>query len=150
MNCRPQTLYALMDSPIGLAAWMLDHDIASEKMIARTFAGQREGLSKNDVLDNVTLYWLTKTAISSAQLYWDTAQNLPPAGFFDPRGIQIPVAVSAFPDEIYCAPRAWAEAAYPHLIHYNKLPRGGHFAAWEQPDFFVQEMRASFKSVRTA
>ena len=148
MGCRPQTLYALMDSPVGLAAWMLDHDIASEEMIARVFAGEHEGLSKDDVLDNVTLYWLTKTAISSAQLYWDTATNLPPGGFFDPRGVQIPVAVSAFPDEIYCAPRNWVEAAYPHLLHYNKLPRGTHFAAWEQPDLFVQEMRASFRTLR--
>jgi pimeloyl-ACP methyl ester carboxylesterase len=150
MNNRPQTLYALVDSPIGLAAWMLDHDEASMEMISRSFAGEREGLSKDDVLDNITLYWLTDTAISSAQLYWDTANNLPPGGFFDVRGIQIPVAVSAFPDEIYCAPRSWAEAAYPHLLHYNKLPRGGHFAAWEQPELFTQEMRASFRTLRTA
>jgi len=149
MNNRPQTLYALMDSPIGLAAWMLDHDEASMEMISRSFAGEREGLSKDDVLDNVTLYWLTETAISSAQLYWDTANNLPPGGFFDVRGLQIPVAVSAFPDEIYCAPETWARAAYPHLLHYGKLPRGGHFAAWEQPELFTQEMRASFRSLRT-
>jgi pimeloyl-ACP methyl ester carboxylesterase len=120
------------------------------EMISRSFAGEREGLSKDDVLDNVTLYWLTDTAISSAQLYWDTANNLPPGGFFDVRGLQIPVAVSAFPDEIYCAPETWARAAYPHLLHYNKLPRGGHFAAWEHPDLFTQEMRASFRTLRTA
>lgn len=149
MNNRPQTLYALMDSPVGLAAWMLDHDEASMEMISRSFAGQHEGLSKDDVLDNVTLYWLTETAISSAQLYWDTANNLPPGGFFDVRGIQLPVAVSAFPDEIYCAPETWARAAYPHLLHYGKLPRGGHFAAWEQPELFTQEMRASFRSLRS-
>ncbi len=149
MNNRPQTLYALMDSPVGLAAWMLDHDARSEEMIARSFAGKREGLTKDDVLDNVTLYWLTKTAISSAQLYWDTAQ-IPNGGFFDVRGVTLPVAVSAFPDEIYCVPLSWAEAAYPKLIHYNKLPRGGHFAAWEQPELFTQEMRISFRSLRSS
>ena len=127
---------------------MLDHDIRSYEMIARVFDGKPEGLTRDDVLDNVTLYWLTNTAISSARLYWDTAHNLPPGGFFDVRGIKIPVAVSAFPDEIYQAPRSWAEKAYPKLIHYNKLPKGGHFAAWEQPEFFVSEMRAAFKSLR--
>jgi pimeloyl-ACP methyl ester carboxylesterase len=147
MNNRPQTLYALVDSPVGLAAWMLDHDDRSEKMIARAFAGQPEGLTRDDVLDNVTLYWLTNTAISSARLYWDTTQ-VSSAGFFDARGVQIPVAVSVFPDEIYAAPRSWAEQAYPKLIHYNKLPKGTHFAAWEQPELFVEEMRASFKSLR--
>ena len=145
MNNRPQTLYALVDLPIGLAAWMLDHDDRSEKMIARAFAGQSEGLTRDDVLDNVTLYWLTNTAISSARLYWDTAQASS-AGFFDARGVKIPVAVSVFPDEIYAAPKSWAERAYPKLIHYNKLDKGGHFAAWEQPQLFVEEMRASFKS----
>jgi pimeloyl-ACP methyl ester carboxylesterase len=149
MNNRPQTLYGLMDSPIGLAAWMIDHDDASEKLIQRVFLGERAGLTKDDILDNITLYWLTRTAISSAQLYWDTATNLPPAGFFDARGVQIPVAVSAFPDEIYQAPRSWAESAYPRLIHYNRLPQGGHFAAWEQPDLFVAEVRASFRSLRS-
>jgi len=148
MSHRPQTLYGLSDSPVGLAAWMIDHDIRSYLMIARVFAGGREGLSRDDVLDNVTLYWLTGTAISSARLYWDTTNKLPPGGFFDVRGVQLPVAVSAFPDEIYQAPRSWAERAYPHLIHYNRLPRGGHFAAWEQPELFVQEMRASFATLR--
>jgi len=148
MNNRPQSLYALVDSPVGLAAWMLDHDDRSEKMIARAFAGQSEGLTRDDVLDNVTLYWLTNTAISSARLYWDTAQASS-AGFFDARGVKIPVAVSAFPDEIYAAPRSWAEQAYPKLIHYNKLDKGGHFAAWEQPQLFVEEMRASFNSLRS-
>ena len=149
MSNRPQTLYALVDSPIGLAAWMLDHDDRSEKMIARAFAGQSEGLTRDDVLDNVTLYWLTNTAISSARLYWDTARASS-AGFFDARGVKIPVAVSVFPDEIYAAPRSWAERAYPKLIHYNKLSKGGHFAAWEQPQLFVEEMRASFKSLRSS
>jgi len=149
MSNRPQTLYALVDSPVGLAAWMIDHDDSSEKMIARVFAGQSEGLTRDDVLDNVTLYWLTDTAISSARLYWDTTQISYGAGFFDVRGVKIPVAVSAFPDEIYQAPRSWAERAYPKLIHYNKLPKGTHFAAWEQPQLFVEEMRASFKSLRS-
>ncbi len=148
MSNRPQTLYALVDSPIGLAAWMLDHDDRSEKMIARAFAGQSEGLTRDDVLDNVTLYWLTNTAISSARLYWDTARASS-AGFFDARGVKIPVAVSVFPDEIYAAPQSWAERAYPKLIHYNRLDKGGHFAAWEQPQLFVEEMRASFKSLRS-
>jgi pimeloyl-ACP methyl ester carboxylesterase len=147
MNNRPQTLYGLADSPIGLAAWMLDHDIRSYRMIARSFDGTPEGLSPDDVLDNVTLYWLTNTAISSARLYWDTAR-VAKGGFFDVRGLQIPVAVSAFPDEIYQAPESWARKAYAKLIHYNRLPKGGHFAAWEQPELFTAEMRASFKSVR--
>jgi len=147
MNNRPQTLYGIVDSPIGLAAWMIDHDARSQEMIGRVFDGKTEGLTKDDVLDNVTLYWLTNTAISSARLYWDNAHH-PTGGFFDPRGIKIPVAVSAFPDEIYQAPRSWAEKAYPKLIHYNKMPKGGHFAAWEQPEPFVAEMRAAFKSLR--
>jgi pimeloyl-ACP methyl ester carboxylesterase len=147
MNNRPQTLYGLVDSPAGLAAWMLDHDIRSYRMIARSFDGQPEGLSPDDVLDNVTLYWLTNTAISSARLYWDTAR-VSKGGFFDVRGLKIPVAVSAFPDEIYQAPQSWAEKAYPKLIHYNRLPKGGHFAAWEQPELFTAEMRAGFKPVR--
>ena len=149
MSNRPQTLYGIADSPVGLAAWMIDHDIRSYLMIARVFNGQIEGLTRDDILDNVTLYWLTNTAISSAQLYWDTTNNLPAGGFFDARGVKIPVAVSVFPEEIYAAPRSWAEKAYPKLIHYNKLPKGTHFAAWEQPAFFVSEMRASFKSVRS-
>jgi pimeloyl-ACP methyl ester carboxylesterase len=147
MNNRPQTLYGLVDSPVGLAAWMLDHDIRSYRMIARSFDGEPEGLTPDDVLDNVTLYWLTNTAISSARLYWDTAR-VAKGGFFDVRGLQIPVAVSAFPDEIYQAPRSWADKAYPKLIHYNRLAKGGHFAAWEQPALFTAEMRAAFKSVR--
>ncbi len=148
MNNRPQTLYGIVDSPIGLAAWMLDHDIRSYRMIARSFDGEKEGLTPDDVLDNVTLYWLTNTAISSARLYWDTAHAARGGGFFDARGLQIPVAVSAFPDEIYQAPKSWAETAYPKLIHYNRLDKGGHFAAWEQPELFTAEMRAAFKSVR--
>jgi pimeloyl-ACP methyl ester carboxylesterase len=145
MAGRPQTLYALDDSPVGLAAWMIDHDARSYELIARVFAGQPEGLTRDDILDNITLYWLTKTGVSSARLYWES--KLP---FFAPKGIQIPVAVSVFPDELYPAPRSWAEKAYPKLIHYNRLPKGGHFAAWEQPAAFTSEMRASFRSLRQA
>jgi pimeloyl-ACP methyl ester carboxylesterase len=148
MSNRPQTLYGIADSPVGLAGWMLDHDIRSYLMIARVFNGQTEGLTRDDILDNVTLYWLTNTAISSARLYWDTTQVSNGAGFFDVRGLQIPVAVSAFPDEIYQAPRSWAERAYPKLIYYNRLPKGGHFAAWEQPELFTEELRAAFRSLR--
>ncbi len=148
MNNRPQTLYGIVDSPVGLASWILDHDIRSYQMIARVFDGQPEGLSRDDVLDNVTLYWLTNTAISSARLYWDTRHNLPPGGFFDVRGIKIPVAVSAFAEEIYQAPKSWAERAYAKLIFFNKHDKGTHFAAWEQPDLFVTDLRAAFKSLR--
>jgi pimeloyl-ACP methyl ester carboxylesterase len=107
------------------------------------FAGKPEGLTRDDVLDNITLYWLTGTAVSSARLYWES--KLP---FFAPKGVTIPVAVSAFPDEIYTAPRSWTEKAYPKLIHYNRLPKGGHFAAWEQPQVFTEELRAGFRSLR--
>jgi pimeloyl-ACP methyl ester carboxylesterase len=148
MSHRPQSLYGIVDSPVGLAAWMIDHDIRSYEMIARVFDGRSEGLSRDDVLDNVTLYWLTNTAISSARLYWDTTNKLPPGGFFDVRGIQLPVAVSAFAEEIYQAPQSWTQKAYPKLIHYDKLPKGGHFAAWEQPEAFVSEMRAAFRPLR--
>jgi pimeloyl-ACP methyl ester carboxylesterase len=148
MSNRPETLYGIADSPVGLAAWMLDHDIRSYGMITRVFDGKMEGLTRDDVLDNVTLYWLTNTAISSARLYWDTARISTGGGFFDVRGVTIPVAVSVFPDEIYAAPKSWAEKAYPKLIHYNRLPKGGHFAAWEQPQLFTAELRASFKSLR--
>jgi pimeloyl-ACP methyl ester carboxylesterase len=147
MSLRPQTLYGIEDSPIGLAAWMLDHDARSYELITRVFDGQKEGLSKDDILDNITLYWLTKTGVSSARLYWETAQ-ISTAGFFDPRNVQIPVAISVFPDEIYAAPQTWAVKAYPKLIYFNKLPKGGHFAAWEQPELFSLEMRAAFKSFR--
>ncbi|MBD9541372.1 alpha/beta fold hydrolase [Ensifer sp. ENS04] len=143
MSKRPQTLYAIEDSPIGLASWMLDHDARSYELIARVFEGEKEGLTRDDVLDNVTLYWLTNTAVSSSRLYWENK-----LAFFAPKGITIPVAVSAFPDELYQAPRSWAERAFPQLIHYNRPTKGGHFAAWEQPEVFVKELRASFKSLR--
>ncbi|HEY4129223.1 MAG TPA: epoxide hydrolase [Gemmatimonadaceae bacterium] len=148
MALRPQTLYGLADSPVGLAAWMLDHDARSYAMIARVFNGQHEGLSRDDVLDNVTLYWLTNTAISSARLYWDARQLPAKGGFFDARGVTIPVSVTVFPDEIYAAPRSWAERAYPKMIYYKRHDKGGHFAAWEQPDLLVGDLRASFKSMR--
>jgi pimeloyl-ACP methyl ester carboxylesterase len=147
MSLRPQTLYGLADSPIGLAAWILDHDIRSYELIARVFDGQSEGLTRDDILDNLTLYWLTNTAVSTARSYWDYSATAK-KGFFDVKGVIIPAAVSAFPDEIYTAPRSWAEKAYPKLIHYNKLPKGGHFAAWEQPGYYSEEVRTGFKSLR--
>jgi pimeloyl-ACP methyl ester carboxylesterase len=143
MKNKPQTLYGITDSPIGLAAWMLDHDIRSYELIARVFDGQSEGMTRDDILDNITLYWLTGTGISSARLYWEN--NL---AFFDPKHLNIPVAVSVFPDEIYASPRSWTERAYPKLIYFNKLDKGGHFAAWEQPQLFTDELRAAFKSIR--
>jgi pimeloyl-ACP methyl ester carboxylesterase len=143
MANRPQTLYAIADSPVGLAAWMLDHDAASYALIARVFDGQPEGLTKEDILDNVTLYWLTNTAVSSARLYWESK-----LAFFAPKGVTLPTGVSAFPDEIYQAPRSWTERAYPNLIHYNRPAKGTHFAAWEQPRVFSEELRATFRSLR--
>jgi len=143
MGLRPQTLYGIADSPVGLAAYLLDHDARSYELIARAFAGQPGGLSRDDVLDNVTLTWLTNTAISSARLYWENK-----FGFFGVKGVSIPVAVSVFPDELYPAPRSWTERAYPRLIHYNKLDKGGHFAAWEQPQLFSEDVRAGFRSLR--
>ena len=143
MANRPQTLYATADSPVGLAAWFLDHDLCSYEMIARVFDGHREGLTRDDVLDNITMTWLTNTAISCSRLYWENKSS-----FFAPKGVDIPVAVSAFPDEICTTPRSWAERAYPKLIHYNRLEKGGHFAAWEQPDVFAAEVRAGFRTLR--
>jgi len=143
MGTRPQTLTALADSPVGLATFMIDHDARSLELISRSFNGVSEGLSRDDVLDNITLFWLTNTGVSAARLYWERK-----LGFFTPKGVKIPVAASAFPDELYQAPRSWAEQAYPNLIHYNKLPKGGHFAAWEQPKFLSEELRAGFKSLR--
>jgi pimeloyl-ACP methyl ester carboxylesterase len=143
MSHRPQTLYGLEDSPVGLAARILDHDAASEALIARVFNGQPEGLTRDDVLENITLYWLTNTAVSSARLYLESKLS-----FFAPKHVAIPVAVSVFPDEIYAAPRSWTEEAYPRLIHYNRLPKDGHFAAWEQPELFAAELRTSFRPLR--
>jgi pimeloyl-ACP methyl ester carboxylesterase len=143
MKNRPQTLYGIADSPIGLAAWMIDHDYKSYALIARVFDGKSEGLTRDDILDNISLYWLTNTGVSSGRLY---AENKLP--FFSVKGVSIPVAVSAFPDELYPTPRSSAEKAYPKLIHYSKLDKGGHFAAWEQPEILVTELRAAFKSLR--
>ena len=143
MMNRPQTLYGIADSPVGLAAWMLDHDARSYALIARVFDSRSEGLTRDDILDNITLYWLTNTAVSSARLYWESK-----LAFFAPKGVAIPTAVSAFPDELYQAPRSWTERAYPKLIYYNKLAKGGHFAAWEQPQLFSEEIRAAFRSLR--
>src|ERR1700722_4000641 len=144
MGNRPQTLYGIADSPIGLAGWILDHDASSYAMMARVFDGQLEGLTRDDILDNITFYWLTNTGVSSARLYWENK-----LAFFAPQNIQIPVAVSVYPDEIYAAPRSWVEKAFPKLIYFNKLPKGGHFAAWEQPAFFVSDVRGAFKALRT-
>lgn len=143
MGARPQTLYGLDDSPIALTAWMIDHDPESQKLIGRVFDGANEGLTRDDILDNITLYWLTNTGLSSGRLFWESK-----LAFFAPKGVTIPVAVSAFPDEIYTAPRSWTEKAFPKLIHYNRLPKGGHFAAWEQPEVFTEELRVSFRSLR--
>lgn len=143
MAFRPQTLTGLADSPVGLAAFMIDHDARSLDLITRAFVGQPGGLTRDDVLDNITLFWLTNTAISAARLYWEN--KLP---FLAAKGVTVPVAVSAFPDELYQAPRSWAEQAYPNLIYYNKLDQGGHFAAWEQPQLLSDEIRAGFRSLR--
>jgi pimeloyl-ACP methyl ester carboxylesterase len=143
MGNRPQTLYGLTDSPIALAAWVLDHDKDSYEMIAPAFFGNPGGLSRDDVLDNITLYWLTKTGISSARLYWENH-----LGFFNVQGVTIPVGVSAFPHELYTAPRSWSEKAYPKLVYYKKHDVGGHFAAWEQPQLFSEDVRATFRSLR--
>ena len=131
------------DPPIGLATFLLDHDARSLELIARSFDGQTEGLTPDDVLDNVTLFWLTNTGVSSARLYWENK-----LAFFSPKGVSVPVAVSVFPDELYQTPRNWAERAYPKLIHYNKVDKGGHFAAWEQPELLAAEVRAGFRSLR--
>ncbi|HZI86957.1 MAG TPA: epoxide hydrolase [Pyrinomonadaceae bacterium] len=144
MGLRPQTLYGIADSPIGLAAWILDHDPRSLELISRSFDGLPEGLTRDDVLDNITLFWLTNTGISASRLYWE----FPGLPFFDVKNVSIPVAVSVFPDEIEAVPRSWAERAYPKLIHYNTLDKGGHFAAWEQPELFSEEVRAGFRPLR--
>jgi len=144
MASRPQTMAGFADSPIGLATFLLDHDARSLELIARSFDGQTEGLTPDDILDNVTLFWLTNTGISSARLYWENK-----LAFFSSKGVKVPVAVSVFPDELYQTPRNWAERAYPNLIHYNKVAKGGHFAAWEQPALLTEELRAGFRSLRT-
>jgi hypothetical protein len=143
MGNRPQTLYGLEDSPVGLAAWIIDHDIDSYKMITRIFDGVEEGLSRDDILDNITLYWLTKTGVSSSRLYWEN--KLP---FYVPLGQTVPVVVSSFPTEIYKVPRSWAERAYPNLAYFGDHPKGGHFAAWEQPQAIVEDLRNGFRDLQ--
>jgi pimeloyl-ACP methyl ester carboxylesterase len=150
MGLRPQTLYGIADSPVSLAAWMLDHDPVSLQLISRSFDGVPEGLSPDDILDNITHIWVTKSGVSSGRvIYWE---NIPSSfifsSLFDPKNVSIPVAVSVFPDELYQAPRTWTERAYPKLIYYNKVPKGGHFAAWEQPQLFSQEVRAGLRPLR--
>lgn len=143
MGNRPQTLYGISDSPIALAAWILDHDDKSYQLITRVFEGKSEGLTPDDILDNITLYWLTNTGVSAARLYWENK-----LAFFSPKGVKVPTAVSVFPDEIYAAPKSWVEASYPNLIFYKKHPKGGHFAAWEQPGFITDDIRTAFASLR--
>jgi len=145
MGLRPQTLYGMADSPVGLAAYFLDHDARSYELISRIFQGHAEGLTRDDILDNITITWLTNTALSGARLYWENWGKL---GYFNAKGVSIPVAVSVFPDELYPAPRSWTERAFPKLIHYNKVEKGGHFAAWEQPEAFSREVRDTFRSLR--
>jgi pimeloyl-ACP methyl ester carboxylesterase len=144
MGNRPQTLYGLADSPVALAAWIIDHDIWTYKMIARVFDGASEGLTRDDIVDNITLYWLTNTGVSSGRLYWENKN-----GFFAPKGVKVPTVISVFPEDIPGPiPRKWAEKAYSRLIYYQKHPKGAHFAAWEQPEALVQDLRAGFRSLR--
>jgi len=143
MGTRPQTLTGLTDSPIGLATFLIDHDRRSLELIARSFDGVAEGLTRDDVLDNATLFWLTTSGVSAARLYWEYK-----LGFFTPKGVKIPVAASSFPDDLFQVPKSWAEKAYPNLIHFNRMPKGGHFAAWEQPQLLTQEIRTGFRSLR--
>jgi pimeloyl-ACP methyl ester carboxylesterase len=143
MASRPQTLTGLTDSPVGLATFLIDFDPRGLELIIRAFDGHNEPLTRDDVLDNLTVFWLTNTAVSAARLYWENK-----LAYFSPKGISIPVAVSVFPDELYVCPRNWAEQAYSNLIHYNRLDRGGHFPAWEQPQLFSEEVRAGFRSLR--
>jgi pimeloyl-ACP methyl ester carboxylesterase len=148
MGLRPQTLYAIADSPVGLAAWILDHDKSSYDLIVRVFDGNPEGLTRDDILDNITLYWLTNTAISSGRLYWTTRQLPGPGGFFDARGVALPMVVTVFANEIYAPPRTWAERAYPKMIYYNNHDKGTHFAAWEQPQLLSEDLRVGFRPLR--
>jgi pimeloyl-ACP methyl ester carboxylesterase len=144
MGSRPQTLLGTADSPIGLASIFLDHDQLSLALISRIFAGKSEGLTRDDVLDNITLTWLTNTAVSGYRIYWENKY-----GFLSPpKGVTVPVVVSAFPDELYQVPRSWAEKGYPNMIYYKKHDKGGHFAAWEQPELLVEDIREGFRSLR--
>jgi pimeloyl-ACP methyl ester carboxylesterase len=144
MGNRPQTLYGLADSPVALAAWMLDHDAYSYEDIASAFRGEPVGnLTRDEVLDNITLTWVTNTGVSSGRLYWENTLD-----FFDAKGVTVPAAVSVFPRELYQAPRSWTEQAYPNLVYFNELHKGDHFAAWQEPELFTTEVRAAFRSLR--
>ena len=144
MALRPQTLYGLADSPVALAAWMLDHDARSYEDIARAFEGDPvDNLTKDEVLDNLTMTWVTNTGVSSGRLYWENK-----LGFFDVKGVKVPAAVTVFPRELYQAPRSWTEKAYPNLIYFNEVGKGNHFAAWQEPQLFTEEIRAAFRSLR--
>ncbi len=144
MGLRPQTLYGLADSPVALAAWMLDHDARSYEDIAGAFAGEPVGsLTRDEVLDNITMTWLTNTGVSSGRIYWENSLD-----FFDVKGVTVPAAVSVFPNELYQAPRSWTEKAYPNLIYFNELDTGNDFAAWQEPDLFTTELRVAFRSLR--
>jgi hypothetical protein len=143
MGTRPQTLLGTADSPVGLATVFLDHDQPSLAMISRVFAGKIEGLTRDDVLDNITLTWLTNTAVSGYRIYWENKYD-----FFSPQGVTVPVVVSVFPEEFYQVPQNWAEKAYPNMVYYKKHNKGGHFAAWEQPELLVNDIREGFMSLR--
>jgi hypothetical protein len=144
MGSRVQTLYGLADSPVALAAWMLDHDARSLEDLARAFEGDPVGnLTRDEVLDNITMTWVTNTGVSSGRLYWENTLD-----FFGVKGVTVPAAVSVFPNELYQAPRTWAEQAYPNLIYFNEVDRGNHFAAWQEPELFTTEVRAAFRSLR--
>jgi pimeloyl-ACP methyl ester carboxylesterase len=143
MANRPQTIYGIGDSPVGMAAWMLDHDANSLALVSRVFDGSAEGITRDDVLDNITLYWLTNTTITAARLYWESK-----LAFFSPKGVPVPTGVSAFPEELYQAPQSWAERAYPKLVFYRRHETGGHFAAWEKPAALAADLRATFASLR--
>jgi hypothetical protein len=145
MGLRPQTLYGIADSPVGLAAYFLDHDARSYELISRVFQGQAEGLTRDDILDNVTITWLTNTALSGARLYWEYWGK---GSYFNAKGVSIPVALSVFPDELYPAAQSWTERAYPKLMYFKKHNKGGHFAAWEQPQLLSEDLRAGFRSLR--
>jgi pimeloyl-ACP methyl ester carboxylesterase len=148
MGTRPQTLYGLADSPVDLAAFMLDHDAASYELISRVFVdGAEEGLTRDDVLDNITLFWLTNTGVSASRLYWEWLSR-DKGTYLSVKNVTVPVAVSVFPDEVYQAPQSWAQQAYPNLIHFNEVDKGGHFAAWEQPELYASELRAGLRSLR--
>ena len=146
LGTRPQTMTGLVDSPVGLAAFLLDHDWKSLAMKSRSIAGIEEGITIDDILDNISLFWFTNTGVSTSRIYWEN--TVAGISFFGVKGVKIPVAVSVFPDELYEAPKSWAEKAYPNLIHYNKLPKGGHFAAWEQPEHITSELRTALKKLR--